>query len=78
MENRINRGYLVVLKGRKIGQNLNSVKQKIVEIETAEIEECPYTSNSIGSQEVGKRQIKNGQAAFGFWIQLQKGLDSIV
>ena len=41
-KNRVNRGYLLVLKGRKIGQNYKRGNSKIANIETVEIEECLY------------------------------------
>ena len=43
-ENRVNRGWLIVQNGRKKDRIINHVKSKIVEIETAEIEECLYVS----------------------------------
>ena len=42
-KNRVNRGYLVVLKGRKIDRIIKQGKWKIVEIETVEIKECLYS-----------------------------------
>ena len=42
IENHVNRGFLVVLEGRKIGFNYNRVRSKIAEIKTAEIKECLY------------------------------------
>ena len=42
-KNCVNRGYLVVLKGRKIDRIIKQGKWKIAEIETAEIKECLYS-----------------------------------
>jgi hypothetical protein len=41
-KNRVNLGYLVVLKGRKIIRIINRSKLKTAKIETAEIEACLY------------------------------------